>query len=186
MIVYTDGLCVNNGTDEAKARSGVWYGHDDPRNVVIKVPGNKQSNQIGEPLAILYVIKTALGNRPLQIRSDSRFAIDGLTKYAQEWEKKDWIGVKHGPLFRCTTAWIRARTATTTLQWVKGHTGIEGNEEADKLAAEGTRKVPNNDEIDLKIPADTMTTGAVLAKVSQSLIYQRLTNSEGIDRTATT
>ena len=31
-----------------------------------------------------------------------------------------------------------------------------------------------------------MTTGAALAKVSQSLIYQHLTNGEGIDRTATT
>ena len=185
LIAYTDGSCVNNSTDDARAGSGIWYGHQDPRNTAIRVPGSKQSNQVGELLAILHAIKKAPENQPLRIRSDSRFAIDGLTKYARDWEKKDWIGVKHGPLFKCTTAWLRARTATTTLQWVKGHAGIEGNEEADKLAAEGVEKSPERDEIDLRIPADTMTTGAALARVSQSLIYQHLTNREKIERVAT-
>jgi hypothetical protein len=60
-----------------------------------------------------------------------------------------------------------------------------GNEEADKLAAEGTRKDPESEEIDTKIPADTMTTGAALAEISQSLIYSHLTNKEEIRRKAT-
>jgi len=185
LIVYTDGSCTGNGTGEAKAGSGVWYGTDDPRNTAVRVPGTEQSNQVGELLAVLHVIKNTPSNQPLRIKSDSRFAIDGLTKHAPDWEAKDWIGIKHGPLFKCTTAWLRARTARTVLQWVKGHAGIEGNEGADRLAAEGTRLDPERDKIDLTFPADTMSTGARLARMSQSLIYRRLTSDGDITRTAT-
>ena len=185
--VYTDGSCANNGTDDARAGSGVWFGPQDPRNTAIRVPGKKQSNQIGELMAILHAVKNTPNNQPLRIISDSKFALEGLTTHAKEWEKKDWIGISHGPLFKCTTAWLRARTATTTLQWVKGHAGVEGNEEADKLAAEGAQKDqdPDLEDIDLRIPADTMATGAALPQMSQSLIYHHLTNTRQIERTTT-
>ena len=184
LVIYTDGSCSGIGMDGAKAGSGLWYGTSDPRNMAIRVPGKHQSNQIGELLAIQHAIKATPGNRPLRIKSDSRFAIDGLTKYALDWEAKDWIGISLGPLFKCTTAWLRARTATTVLQWVKGHAGIEGNDGADRLAAEGAQKNPDRSEIDLRIPADTMTSGAELARTSQSLIYRHLTNSGDITRKA--
>ena len=91
LVVYTDGSCAGNGTAEARAGCGVWYGTDDPRNMAIRVPGKKQSNQVGELLAILYAIKSTLGARPLRICSDSRFAINGLTKHALGWEAKGWM-----------------------------------------------------------------------------------------------
>src|ERR1700753_858682 len=108
--------------------------------MAIQVPGKAQSNQVAELLAILHAVKNTPQNQPLRIKSDSKFALEGLTIHAKNWEEKDWIGVKLGPLFKCATAWIRARSAATTLQWVKGHSGIEGNEEADKLAAQGRQK----------------------------------------------
>ena len=116
-VIYMDGSCINNGTEEARAGSGMWYGTLDPQNKAICVPGKRQSNQVVELLVILYAVKDTLGNKPLRIRSDSEFVIKGLTTYARDWELKDWIGVNHGSLFKCTTAWIRARTATTMLQW---------------------------------------------------------------------
>ena len=185
LIVYTDGSCTDNGTEEARAGSGIWYGHDDPRNAALRTPGRKQTNQIGEIFAILHAIKNAYENQPMKICSDSKFTIEGLTKHAKEWEEKNWMGITHGPLFKCATAWLRARTAKTTLQWVKGHAGIEGNEEADKLAAEGSQKETDQTEMDLGIPADTMTTGAKLAQTSQSLIYRDLTNRGNIRRITT-
>ena len=121
LVVYADGSCVNNGTAEARAGSGVWYGENDPRNLAIRVPGRKQSNRVGELLAGLRAVKEAPGNQPLRICSDSRFAIEGLTKHARDWEAKNWMGISHRPLFRCATAWLRVRTAKTTGEGPRRH-----------------------------------------------------------------
>ena len=98
--VYTNGSCTGNGTAEARAGYGVWFGRDDDRNAAIRVPGKEQSNQMTELLAILHAVKTAPKDIPPRIKSDSKFAIEGLTENAREWEEIDWIRIKHGPLFQ--------------------------------------------------------------------------------------
>ena len=98
---------------------------------------------------------------------------------------KDWIGIKHGGLFKCITAWIRARQGITTLQWVKGHVGVLGNEEADKLAAEGTQEEEQSNAIDLTVLRNTTVTGAKLTSLSQTLAYHHLKNGGEITRRAT-
>ena len=185
LVVYTDGSYLGNSTDKAQAGSGIWYGDQDPQNTALQVLGDRQSNQVGKLLVILHTVKTMLGNQPLRIWTNLRFAVDGLTKYTQEWEARDWLGVTHGQLFKCTMAWLQVRTADTTLERVKGHAGIEGNEEADKLAAIGAQKVTDWDGMDLCIPVDMMAMGAMLAKVGQSTIYHHLTNQGLIDWKAT-
>jgi len=55
--------------------------------------------------------------------------------------------------------------------WVKGHTGQEGNEQADTLAKEGANK-PQPDILDLNIPDEFNLQGMKLSMISQALAYK--------------
>ncbi|TFK83415.1 hypothetical protein K466DRAFT_498518, partial [Polyporus arcularius HHB13444] len=70
----------------------------------------------------------------LHLVTDSQYALDGLTTNLPQWEDAGWLGVKNAAFFQEAAAWLRSRTAVTTLRWVKGHEGVPGNEGADALA----------------------------------------------------
>ena len=180
VTVYTDGACTNNGLENAAAGSGVWYGDNDPRNSSTRVALENQSNQTGELMAILIAIKNNPPETDLRIISDSKYAIDGLTKHAKEWEAHNWLGNQNGNLFKCITAWTRARKGTTTLKWTKGHNGVKGNEEADKLAGEGAKKTLTIHANALQAPPDLTAQGATLANMEQRDLYKTISERRKI------
>jgi len=169
---YTDGSCSNNGETTAMAGSGAWFGENDRRNTGFRVPGPEQSNQIGELAAILHVLKSVPSDRALIIRTDSMYAIQGLTKNLEKWEDKGWLASKHAGVFRCMTAWMRHRSNTTQISWVKGHSGVRGNEEADKLAAVGAGATPTANTLNLEAPPNLVPSGAKLSALSQKDLYR--------------
>jgi hypothetical protein len=89
-FVYTDGACIDNGSEHAIAGIGIYFGEDDIRNVSKKVIG-KQSNNIAELLAIIDVydiIKDDLVNKKICIVSDSTYALRCITDYGEKQSKK--------------------------------------------------------------------------------------------------
>ncbi|KAJ7020027.1 hypothetical protein C8F04DRAFT_946324, partial [Mycena alexandri] len=125
----------------------------------------------------LVAIKQAIEECPLdellEIRSDSRVSIDGLTKNLRRWEDEDFLGVENKRLFRATVSALRKRKAKTTFTWVKGHAGEAGNEAADKLAKEGTRK-PIPDLVEVREDTTLLLPGAKLQSMSQSKAYKMI------------
>ena len=101
-------------------------------------------------VAILKAANTIPKFIPLKIMTDSMYAINGLTKHLSEWEDNGWIGIKNAPFFKKAAHILKQRIATTSFQWIKGHDGIQGNEESDRLAKEGANK-PAPDNLDLDI-----------------------------------
>jgi ribonuclease HI len=170
--IYTDGSCSKNGESIAHAGSGIWFGENDPRNISLRVPGPDQSNQSGELYAILHAISSSPPDRALSIMSDSMYAINGITKYLQEWENQGWLFCSHPSLFKKITAWIRYRSNTTKITWIKGHNNIRGNDKADNLAREGSQKnLPTTDPIP-NPPQYAVPSGAKLSALAQRDLYR--------------
>ena len=171
IAAYTDGSCMNNGKANAQSGAGIWISEGHPGNRAIKIDGISHSNQSGELIAVLAILLDAPNYAPVQIRTDSRFVIDGLTKHLRDWEDRGWLGITHAELFKATAYRLRLRSAPTSFVWIKGHSGHIGNEKADALAKEGAAK-QDYDELDLTVPPEFDLQGAKLASISQTMAYQ--------------
>lgn len=172
VTVYTDGSCKNNGGQDARAGAGIWYGPEDMRNRSIKLPESmEQSNNTGEPVAILGAVQDVDSNNMLIIKTDSQYAIDGIITYQQRMEDRGWINTENREIFKAIIAQMRVREGSTYLAKVKGHAGIEGNEGADKLAGIGAQN-QHPDDIDLAVPDGCRITGAKLASLTQATLYK--------------
>lgn len=66
--------------------------------------------------------------------------LDNLTKNLDRRENKSWIGAANKDIMKQIVACMREKSRITLLNKVKGHTGIQGNEEADILANIGARR----------------------------------------------
>jgi ribonuclease HI len=68
----------------------------------------------------LYATLQAIKNAPigvsLLIKSDSKYAVDALTKHYRAWEDRGWIGIDNSELIKAIVAWMRARKGTTSFQ----------------------------------------------------------------------
>ncbi|KAF4335531.1 ribonuclease H1 [Fusarium beomiforme] len=145
--IYTDGSSLANGQAGSRAGLGVYFGHNDKRNLAERLPGEPQTNQRAELMAMLRALEIAPLTQGVQIWSDSQYSIKCVTQWAINWERKDWKTasgdeVKNQDIIRDVLAKINERTAAgsqTGFEWVKGHATDPGNHEADRLANIGSR-----------------------------------------------
>lgn len=82
--------------------------------------------------------------RPCRVKlsTDSRYVMDGLTKWLKGWQKNGWKTadkkpVKNADLWQALIAAAAPHRIEWT--WVKGHAGHPDNERADKLASDAAR-----------------------------------------------
>lgn len=88
-----------------------------------------------EGFAIIAALKLADGE-DCEIRTDSEFWINVLTKWAPGWETKGWKK-SGGPIKNLELvqeAYALYNESQAKLVWVRGHVGHEGNELADEWA----------------------------------------------------
>jgi ribonuclease HI len=139
IVVFTDGTCELNGSFEAKAGIGIYWPNSEYENLSELLPGKIQTNNRAEIYAIIRAIEMCLDKeKMLEIKTDSMYVVNAYNLWISKWIENDWKRDNGKPvlnrdLFERMIKLIDSRKRIL-ITYVKGHSGIHGNIEADRLA----------------------------------------------------
>jgi len=139
VVAYTDGACSGN---PGPGGWGVWLqsgGHEKEL-----FGGEKMTtNQRMELQAAIEALKALKKTSVVTIVTDSKYVLTGITEWIHNWKKKGWKNSKKEAVAN-RELWEELDKLNAnhqvTWQWVKGHSGDEGNDRADELARAGIPK----------------------------------------------
>lgn len=148
VTVWTDGSCINNGTDRACSGIGVYYSHDDPRNYSSALRTDRHTNNRAELIAILYALCMDFNEHHIEVKTDSMYSIRCIVEYSAAWRERGWITSKGTPVesmvvikyILSIVADREQRGLRTTFTHVRGHSTNVENNAADSLARSGASK----------------------------------------------
>ena len=99
--VYTDGACKYNGSKDAVAGYGIYFGDNDSRNISQALQGY-QTNNTAELIALIKVYDIIINDlekgKKIGIVSDSKYAIGCCLEYGDKCAKSNWGINKKNPI----------------------------------------------------------------------------------------
>ena len=133
--IFTDGACKGNpgpGGWGAVLRMG---GHE--KELSGHAPAT--TNNRMELSAVIEALGALKSPCEVALHTDSRYVIDGITKWIFGWQKNGWKNAAKKPVVNIDL-WqallIAIKPHKISWHWVKGHAGHPENERADKLASD--------------------------------------------------
>ncbi|KAI3403079.1 hypothetical protein KGF56_004139 [Candida oxycetoniae] len=169
--IYIDGASRGNGRVSIPASGyGVYYGTNDPRNRAVAldevddVHKNPPTNQRAELHAMRHALRdikhhliTSDSPEPFSIHSDSQYTINCISTWAKNWKANGWRTSKNTPVANADIIkeavelknevdqlYRQHNWGPLELHYVRGHSGDEGNENADRLANLGADRMENS------------------------------------------
>ena len=138
--IFTDGACKGNpgpGGWGALLRKGTT------EKEMSGAEADTTNNRM-EMTAAIEALSALKRPCSVDLYTDSKYLIDGITKWLPGWQKRGWKTadkkpVKNEDLWR-RLASLNARH-TITWHWVKGHSGHAENERVDKLASDAAAAI---------------------------------------------
>ena len=131
--IYTDGACSGN------PGPGGWGVFIENSGNVTELSGRDENttNNRMELKAVIEALKFFTINSELTIHTDSKYVMDGASKWIINWKKNNWKTAQKKDV-KNKDLWIELDNLLNyhdvSWVWVKGHDGIYGNERADYLA----------------------------------------------------
>ena len=138
IYIYTDGGCWPNPGNGAWAIAVVH--HNELIYKECHAEEGISTNNICEIKAILKALYISLKiSGTVIIKSDSQYAINSITKWAESWKKNGWKKkggeIKNLELIKEANAIWQQQKDRVDIVWVKGHNGNKWNELCDELCA---------------------------------------------------
>lgn len=134
--IYTDGACRGN---PGPGGWGALLLYGDHRKTMHGGEPETTNNRM-ELTAAIEALNALKGAREVILHTDSKYVMDGITKWMPAWKKRGWKTANKKPV-KNQDLWQLLDEAVFRHQikwnWVRGHTGVDGNEEADALANRG-------------------------------------------------
>eukprot|EP00662_Eupelagonemidae_sp_cell21_P057829 gene57829-biopygen74479 len=122
--IWTDGSRRRRG-GKVCAGAGIFYGYENESNRALKVPG-RQCNARAELFALLHVLRTE--HRPVIVRSDCRYVVDGVNTWRFAWRSKAWfekplegLRIANHDLWQEVDQLLELREKPFEVKWTKGH-----------------------------------------------------------------
>lgn len=132
--IFTDGACKGNpgpGGWGALLRMGAHekeLSGSDPDT----------TNNRMEMMAVIRALEALIEPCRVELYSDSKYVIDGITKWVHGWKKRGWVNASKKPV-RNADLWHElievAARHEVTWHWVRGHDGHAENERVDRIAS---------------------------------------------------
>ena len=135
VVIYTDGACRGN------PGPGGW-------GVVMSSQGQDKTlqgyapdttNNRMELIAVIEGLRALKRPCQIELNTDSKYVLQGINEWVHNWKRNGWKTAARKPV-KNVDLWQQLDTEVDRHEidwhWVKGHSGVAGNEQADQLANE--------------------------------------------------
>jgi ribonuclease HI len=134
--IYTDGACSGN---PGPGGWGAFLVYGNKTKEIFGSEPNTTNNRM-ELLAAIKGLQELKVKCLVELYTDSNYLKDGITSWIFNWQRNDWRTANNKPV-KNKDLWLELldliKNHEITWHWVKGHSGHDGNEIADKLAVRG-------------------------------------------------
>ena len=134
--IYADGACKGN---PGPGGWGVLLISGEHRREISGSESHTTNNRMELMAAIRGIEALKTPGTVARVYTDSQYVIKGISEWVASWKQRGWKTADKKPV-KNQDLWERldalAQVHQLEWHWVRGHSGVEGNERVDQLANE--------------------------------------------------